>query len=75
MKHGYQDWRASFSDALGLFVFEIGGAILESALLFRFFERLCAGLRERVAPAVGKIFTPAPTGRFSQISLANESPH
>ena len=62
MKYGYQDWRASFSHALILFVFEIGGAILVSALLFRFFEKPCTGLRERVAPAVAKIFTPEPTG-------------
>jgi len=62
MKYGYQDWRASFSHALILFVFEIGGAILLSALLFRFFEKPCTGLRERVAPAVAKIFTPEPTG-------------
>ena len=62
MKYGYQDWRASFSHALILFVFEIGGAILVSALLFRFFEKPCTGLRERVAPTVAKIFTPEPTG-------------
>jgi peptidoglycan/LPS O-acetylase OafA/YrhL len=59
MKYGYQDWRASLGHALILFVFEIGGAILLSALLFRFFERPCTALRERVAPAVAKIFTPS----------------
>ncbi len=60
MKYGYQDWRASLSHALILFVCEIGSAILLSALLFRFFERPCTGLRERVAPAVAEIFTPSP---------------
>ena len=47
MKYGYQDWRTSFGHALILFVFEIGGAILLSALLFRFFERPCTALREQ----------------------------
>jgi peptidoglycan/LPS O-acetylase OafA/YrhL len=58
MKYGYQDWHASLSHALILFVFEIGGAILLSALLFQFYERPCTGLRERVAPVVARVFEP-----------------
>jgi peptidoglycan/LPS O-acetylase OafA/YrhL len=55
MKYGFEDWRSSLIHALTLFVVTIGGAILLSALLFRFFERPCTGLRERVAPAVAKV--------------------
>jgi peptidoglycan/LPS O-acetylase OafA/YrhL len=62
MKYGYQDWRTSLGHALILFVFMIGGAILLSALLFRFFERPCTGLRERVAPGIAKIFEPSAEG-------------
>jgi peptidoglycan/LPS O-acetylase OafA/YrhL len=42
--------------ALGSFVLQIGGAVLLSALLYRFFEAPCTRLRERVAPAVAKLF-------------------
>jgi peptidoglycan/LPS O-acetylase OafA/YrhL len=62
MKYGYQDWRTSLGHALILFVFTIGGAILLSAFLFRFFERPCTGLRERVAPSVAKILKPSQEG-------------
>ena len=55
MKYGFQDWRSSLGHALILFLVTIGGAILLSALLFRFFERPCTGLRERVAPAVARV--------------------
>jgi hypothetical protein len=55
MKYGFQDWRSSLIHAVILFVVTIGGAILLSALLFRFFERPCTGLRERVAPAVARV--------------------
>ena len=55
MKYGFQDWRSSLGHALILFLVTIGGAILVSALLFRFFERPCTGLRERVAPAVARV--------------------
>jgi peptidoglycan/LPS O-acetylase OafA/YrhL len=54
MKYGYQDWRSSLGHALVLFFLTIAGPILLSALLFRFFERPCTALRERVAPAVDK---------------------
>lgn len=55
MKYGFQDWRSSLFHAVILFVVTIGGAILLSALLFRFFERPCTSLRESVAPAVAWI--------------------
>jgi peptidoglycan/LPS O-acetylase OafA/YrhL len=58
MKYGFQDWRSSLIHAVILFVVTIGGAILLSALLFRFFERPCTGLRERVAPAVARVIKP-----------------
>ena len=61
VKYGFQDPGTSLGHALVMFTFTIGSAILLSALFFRFFERPCTGLRERVAPAVAKIFTPAPT--------------
>ncbi|MEY2586002.1 MAG: hypothetical protein QOD80_2028 [Verrucomicrobiota bacterium] len=43
--------------ALGSFVLQIGGAILLSALLYRFFEAPCTRLREKAAPAVAKLFS------------------
>lgn len=42
--------------ALSSFALQIGGAILLSALLYRFFESPCTRLRERAAPAVAKLF-------------------
>jgi peptidoglycan/LPS O-acetylase OafA/YrhL len=41
--------------ALTSFAFQIGGAIILSALLYRFFEGPCTRLRERAAPAVAKL--------------------
>ena len=42
--------------ALVSFALQIGGAILLSAILFRFFETPCTRLREKAAPAVARIF-------------------
>ena len=42
--------------ALFSFALQIGGAILLSALLYRFFESPCTRLREKAAPAVAKLF-------------------
>ena len=42
--------------ALFSFALQVGGAILLSALLYRFFETPCTRLRESAAPAVAKIF-------------------
>jgi len=47
--------------ALFSFALQIGGAILLSALLYRFFEAPCTRLREKAAPAVAKIFSSAAT--------------
>jgi peptidoglycan/LPS O-acetylase OafA/YrhL len=47
----------SLTKALASFAFQIGGAILFSALLYRFFESPCTRLREKAAPAVAKIFS------------------
>jgi peptidoglycan/LPS O-acetylase OafA/YrhL len=51
------DHPMSLAKALGSFALQIGGAILLSALLYRFFEAPCTRLREKVAPAVAKIFS------------------
>ena len=42
--------------ALASFALQIGGAILLSALLYRFFEAPCTRLREKAAPSVAKMF-------------------
>ena len=42
--------------ALVSFSLQVGGAILLSALLYRFFEAPCTRLRERAAPAVAGLF-------------------
>ena len=42
--------------ALLSFALQIGGAILLSALLYRFFESPCTRLREKAGPAVARIF-------------------
>jgi peptidoglycan/LPS O-acetylase OafA/YrhL len=47
----------SLGQALGSFVLQIGGAILLSALLYRFFEAPCTRLREKAAPVVAKLFS------------------
>jgi len=46
----------SVGRALTSFALQIGGAILLSALLYRFFEAPCTRLRENAAPAVAKLF-------------------
>jgi peptidoglycan/LPS O-acetylase OafA/YrhL len=56
VKYGFQDPGTSLSHALAMFICAIGSAILLSALFFRFFERPCTGLRERVAPVIAKVF-------------------
>lgn len=43
--------------ALASFSLQIGGAILLSALLYRFFESPCTRLREKAAPAVANLFS------------------
>lgn len=45
--------------ALTSFTLQIGGAIMLSALLYRFFESPCTRLREKAAPAVAGIFPSA----------------
>ena len=42
--------------ALTSFSFQIGGAIILSALLYRFFEAPCTRLREKAAPAATRFF-------------------
>jgi peptidoglycan/LPS O-acetylase OafA/YrhL len=49
--------RNSVSRALSSFVLQTGGAIVLSALLYRFFESRCTRLREKAAPAVAGIFS------------------
>lgn len=44
------------STALVSFFLQVGGAILLSALLYRFFEAPCTRLREKAGPAVARIF-------------------
>jgi len=46
----------SLGTALASFAFQIGGAILLSALLYRFFEAPCTRLREKAAPAIATHF-------------------
>jgi peptidoglycan/LPS O-acetylase OafA/YrhL len=46
----------SLEKALASFALQIGGAILLSALLYRFFEAPCTRLREKAAPAVTALF-------------------
>lgn len=52
----FRDWKTSPVQALASFSLQIGGAILLSALLYRFFEAPCTRLREKAAPAVAGIF-------------------
>jgi peptidoglycan/LPS O-acetylase OafA/YrhL len=49
----------SLIQALGSFALQIAGAILISALLYRFFESPCTRLREKAAPAVARLFPSA----------------
>jgi peptidoglycan/LPS O-acetylase OafA/YrhL len=46
----------SLAQALASFALQISGAIVLSALLYRFFEAPCTRLREKAAPAVAGIF-------------------
>jgi peptidoglycan/LPS O-acetylase OafA/YrhL len=52
----FRDSNKSVVRALSSFALQIGGAILLSALLYRFFESRCTRLREKAAPAVAGIF-------------------
>lgn len=49
----------SLAPALGSFALQIAGAIVISALLYRFFESPFTRLREKAAPAVATLFPPA----------------
>jgi peptidoglycan/LPS O-acetylase OafA/YrhL len=51
------DAPASLPKALLSFALQIGGAIIVSAFLYRFFEAPCTRLREKVAPLVAKVFS------------------
>ncbi|HKP92644.1 MAG TPA: acyltransferase [Chthoniobacterales bacterium] len=46
----------SVAKALFSFALQLGGAILLSALLYRYFEAPCTRLREKAAPAVARLF-------------------
>jgi peptidoglycan/LPS O-acetylase OafA/YrhL len=54
------DQPLSLGKALFSFALQICGAILLSALLYRFFEAPCTRLREKAAPAVAKMFPSSP---------------
>lgn len=54
--HFGADTPLSLPKALLSFALQIGGAILLSALLYRFFEAPCTRLREKAAPAVATLF-------------------
>jgi peptidoglycan/LPS O-acetylase OafA/YrhL len=58
-RSGFRDWEKSPTQALASFALQIGGAIVLSALLYRFFEAPCTRLREKAAPAVAGIFPSA----------------
>jgi peptidoglycan/LPS O-acetylase OafA/YrhL len=51
------DTPISLAKALVSFSLQIGGAILLSAFLYRFFEAPCTRLREKAAPAVARLFS------------------
>jgi peptidoglycan/LPS O-acetylase OafA/YrhL len=53
----FPDWEKSPLQALASFTLQIGGAIVLSALLYRFFEAPCTRLREKAAPAVAEILS------------------
>ena len=53
---GADDAPMSLARALVSFALQIGGAILLSALLYRFFEAPCTRLREKAAPAMATLF-------------------
>jgi peptidoglycan/LPS O-acetylase OafA/YrhL len=52
----FPDSDKSLLKALSSYVVELGGAIVISALLYRFFETRCTHLREKAAPTVAGIF-------------------
>jgi peptidoglycan/LPS O-acetylase OafA/YrhL len=58
-RSAFRDWEKSLFQALSSFTLQIGGAIVLSALLYRFFEAPCTRLREKAAPAVAGIFPRA----------------
>ena len=53
----FRDSTKSLLRALSSFTLQIGGAIVLSALLYRFFESRCTRLREKAAPAVAGLFS------------------
>ena len=53
----FRDWENSVFHALSSFALQMGGAIVLSALLYRFFEAPCTRLREKAAPAVAGVFS------------------
>src|SRR2546423_9974434 len=55
------DYPMPVAKALTSFALQIGGAILLSVLLYRFFEAPCTRLREKASPAVAKIFSTGVT--------------
>jgi peptidoglycan/LPS O-acetylase OafA/YrhL len=54
--HFGADRPMSLPKALFSFALQIGGSILLSAILYRFFEAPCTRLREKAAPAVARLF-------------------
>jgi peptidoglycan/LPS O-acetylase OafA/YrhL len=52
----FRDSNKSLLRAFSSFTLQIGGAIALSALLYRFFESRCTGLREKAAPTVAGLF-------------------
>jgi peptidoglycan/LPS O-acetylase OafA/YrhL len=55
----FRDSEKSPFQAIASFILQIGGAIVLSALFYRFFEAPCTRLREKAAPAVAGIFPRA----------------
>jgi peptidoglycan/LPS O-acetylase OafA/YrhL len=55
----FRDWETSPFQALASFTLQISGAIVLSALLYRFFEAPCTRLREKAAPAVAGVLSRA----------------
>jgi peptidoglycan/LPS O-acetylase OafA/YrhL len=54
--HFGADRPLSWPKALFSFALQIGGSILLSAILYRFFEAPCTRLREKAAPVVARLF-------------------
>lgn len=53
----FRDSSKSLLKALSSFTLQIGGAIVLSALLYRFFESRCTRLREKAAPVVAGLLS------------------